>query len=171
MAKRIVKSNEWLGKTTTQLDFSKLKKPPSVSQYLNKERGKGKYIKGDPESKGKSEAKIEKEIEAFLDTVPHCAWWNTKVKGEPQYIGNGQYVMKASKNKGFADILAAICGLFVVIEVKKCGGYQSPDQIAEEEKVKKRGQGYYFLVTSVRELIEHFTAHKIPWRQPHGAQR
>lgn len=116
-------------------------------------RGPGKKIKGDPLNIGKSEIKIEKEIHSYLDTIPDCAWWITKIKGEIQYVGKNKYVMKKSSNVGFPDILACIKGIFIGIEVKACNKYQSPDQIDQQEKIQKKGGGFYFIVTSVRELI------------------
>lgn len=134
----------------------KLPKRKSLSQFLDQERGKGKYIKGDPESKKKSEGIIENEIEKFLDSIPHCAWWNMKTSGQIQSIGNGQAVLKGSPNRGFPDFVACIKGRFIGIEAKACGRYQSPWQIDQQEKIQKKGEGFYFIVTSVRELVMLF---------------
>lgn len=173
MKRRIVTSFRELSDPNATPVFEEIKPkkiPLSASKFLNQDRGKGKYIKGDPESKGKSEAQIEKEIEAYLDSID-CAWWNTKVKGEIHATGKGRFILKESKNKGFGDITVSIESFFVMIEVKACGGYQSPDQIAQEEKVKKRGRGFYFLVTSVKELINFFTVHKLIKEPSNGAKR
>jgi hypothetical protein len=152
-------------------DIKPKKIPRSLTKFLDKDLGPGKYIKGDPESKGKRESRIEKELEEFFDTIPFCAWWNMKIKGEPQSTKSGEIVRKASKNRGFPDYLLSLRGLFVGVEAKACGRYQSTYQIRQEEKVKKRGQGYYFLVTSVRELKTLFTEHNIPWSPINGAKR
>lgn len=109
-------------------------------------------IKGDPESKGKLEDDIESEIETFLNTIEDCAWWNTKNKGEPHAIGGGKVIRKAGANPGYQDLTVCLRGLHIGIEVKKCGGVQSVYQRQQEDKIKK-GKGFYFLVTSVRELI------------------
>jgi hypothetical protein len=132
----------------------------SASKFLDKDRGKGKYVKGDPASKGKSEAAIEKELESFYDSLGFC-WWPMKVKGEIQATRNGKYIIKSSKNRGFPDHLLSIRGLFVGVEVKACGGYQSPWQIDQEEKIKKKGQAFYFLVSSVQELKQFLIQHSL----------
>jgi len=163
MQRRVVTSfKELYDNSKPVYEEIKIKKlPKGLKGYVDVDRGKGKYIKGDPESKGKSEAQIEKEIVAYLKTIPDCADWDTKVKGELQSIGIGQAIIKESKNKGFGDRLICLRGLFVMIEVKACGRYQSIYQIEQEEKVKKRGLGHYFLVTSVRELKAFFTQYEL----------
>lgn len=162
MQRRVVTSfKELYDNSPPVYEEVKIKKlPKGLKGFVNVDKGKGKYIKGDPESKGKSEAQIEKEIEAYLKTVPGCSDWNTKVKGELQSIGNGRAIIKESKNKGFGDRVICLHGLFVMIEVKACGRYQSVDQMEQEEKVKKGG-GHYFLVTSVRELKAFFIQYKL----------
>jgi len=174
MQRRIVKSFRELNDRNAIPIYEeiKIKKLPKTAKgMLDRERGKGKYIKGDPESKGKSEAKIEDELEELFKIIPDCAWWSMKVKGELQSTGNGQAIIKESPNRGFPDYLLCINGLFIGVEAKACGRYQSPWQIDQEEKIKKRGCGLYFCVTSVRELIIFFTAHRITWRLQDGTKR
>lgn len=156
MQRRIINSIHELFNENSPQRFeiiqSKKRIPKTLKEALKNERGLGKYIKGDPESKGKSEDQIETEVEHFLNTITDCAWWNIKIKGEIQSIGKGLAIIKKSMNVGFADILACIKGFFIMIEIKACKRYQSPDQINQQEKVQKHGKGFYFLVTSVREL-------------------
>ncbi len=111
-----------------------------------------KRIKGDPESRGKSELEIENEICNFLDALPACVWWKTKNKGEVHSVG-GKTIRKKGANPGFQDITICFRGIFIAVEVKSGdGGYQSGDQIDQQEKIQKKGGGFYFIVTSVREL-------------------
>lgn len=161
MQPRIINSMKELYNEDSEINFekdSKKSNQKSLKQFIDSARGKGKYIKGDPESKGKSEKQIEKEFESFFNNIPDCAWWPTKIKGEIQSVGNGQAIIKESQNRGFADYLLCIRGIFVMVEAKACGRYQSPWQIDQQEKVQKKGGGFYFLSTSVRELIILFTA-------------
>ncbi len=130
----------------------KPRKPRTLKKDLIDGIDKKKLIKGDPESKHKSEDQIETEVENFLNMVPNCAWWNTKNKGEVHSIAGGKIIRKAGANKGLQDITACIRGLFVAIEVKACNRYQSHYQVLQQEKVQIKGGGFYFIVTSVREL-------------------
>lgn len=161
MQKRIVHSRQELYDDSSPIIFEKTSKEiskKSLKQFIDTSRGRGKYINGDPESKGKSEVKIEKELEAFFNTISDCAWWNTKVKGEIQSTSKGNAIIKESKNRGFGDYLLCIRGIFLMVEAKACGRYQSPWQIDQQEKVQKKGRGFYFIVTSVREIIILMTA-------------
>lgn len=126
----------------------------SVPRKFKDEANHSKRIIGDLANAHKSELEIEKEIESYL-IKNRIEFWNTKVKGEIHSIGHGRAIMKASKNKGFIDILCCIQGYFVGIEVKKPKGIQSLDQLATEKRIKKAG-GKYFIVTSVRELEVEF---------------
>lgn len=161
MQKRIIHSVKELYDENSLLVFEKNTKKEnkkSLKQFLDSARGKGNYIKGDPESKGKKEAIIEKELEEFFNTIPDCAWWNTKVKGEIQSIGRGHAIIKESANRGFGDFLLCIRGIFIMLEAKTCARYQSPWQMDQQLKVQKKGGGFYFIVTSVREAIILFTS-------------
>lgn len=132
---------------------TKISKAKTLKQAMAPEVDLKKYIKGDPESKGKSESQIEKELETFFNTLPECAWWNTKVKGEIQSTGKETAVMKSSENVGFSDYLLCLKGIAIFVEAKACGRYQSHYQVLFQDKVQKKGGGFYFIVTSVRELV------------------
>lgn len=156
MQKRIVHSIKELYDETSPVVFekkAKKEKKKSLKEFIDSSRDKGKYIKGDPESIGKSEAEIEKEVEAFLHMLPHCSWWNMKIKGEIQSTGKGTAVIKESKNRGFPDFLTCIRGRFIGIEIKACARYQSPWQVDQQDYIQQKGGGFYFVVTSVRELL------------------
>jgi hypothetical protein len=127
---------------------------------LPEEKSRVKYIKGDPDSKGKSELEIEKEILFWLRSqkIEH---FQTKVKGEIQSIGNGKAILKRATNPGFPDIVAIRKGQFVGIEVKRPGGSQSVDQQSMEKRINAAG-GVYVIVTSVTELITKLLASQMP---------
>ena len=161
MQKRIIRSvTELYDEESPQVFENNTKKEnkKSLKQFLDSARGKGTYIKGDPESKGKRESLIEKELEEFFNTIPDCAWWNIKEGGKIQTIGKGKAIIKESINRGFGDFLLCIRGIFIMLEVKGCGKYQSPWQMDQQIKVQKKGGGFYFLVTSVRETVILFTS-------------
>ncbi len=160
MQKRIVHSVKEAFNEDIPVVYEKVakeKNKKSLKQFIDSARGRGKYIKGDPESKGKKESQIEKELEEFFNMIPDCAWWNIKESGKIQSIGNGKAIIKESSNRGFGDFLLCIRGALIMVEAKAPGGYQSPWQIDQQEKVQKKGGGFYFLVTSVREAIFLFT--------------
>jgi|SRR5271165_5218803 len=163
MKRRIIQSTSELLDEDIPVKYEEIKptkisKAKTVRQAMAPEIDRKKYIKGDPESKGKSEAQIEKELEAFFDTLSNCAWWNTKVKGEPQAIAGGEIIRKAAANPGFSDYLLCLNGISIFVEAKACKRYQSHNQVLFQEKVQKKGGGFYFIVTSVRELIICFVA-------------
>lgn len=113
-------------------------------------------VKGDKANKGRLEKDIEKELLIFLRSL---GWptWKMKVKGELQSIKGGGHVLKKSENTGFPDILCCALspfsqhGLFLTIEVKAPGGYQSSDQQIQQEYIES-GHGIYIKSTSLQEL-------------------
>lgn len=121
----------------------------TVPKKFKDEANNSVRIKGDPLSKGKSELQIEHELLKYL-SLKGIKWWPMKVKGE-LHISKGRGFIKPSKNPGFPDILCSINGRFVGIEVKKCGGVQSSDQVLMQKEIEKSG-AVYFICTSVREL-------------------
>lgn len=131
----------------------------NMNRKFDDEKIRTKRIKGDPSNIGRLEKHIEPEIIDFL-TINDILNWPMKVKGEIQSTGRGTAVLKKSQNSGFSDVLCCILGLFVGIEVKKCGGIQSEDQIKTEEKIIRAG-GVYFLTTSVYETIKGLIKHNL----------
>ncbi len=113
---------------------------------------RSRRIKGDPESKDKLESQIQKEIEIFLDTL-ECHWADTKNKGEPHALPGGKIIRKKGANPGYQDITVCLKGRYIAIEAKSCDSVQGHDQVVHQEDIQKNGEGFYFLVTSVRELI------------------
>ena len=113
--------------------------------------GKPKIIrvKGDPTSKGKSESQIEKEIISWL-TASNIVFWPIKIKGDPTLTRNG-IRFKKNKNRGFSDIHVCHNGRAIYLEVKKCGGECSQDQLDTQMRVRSQGRGIYEFVTSVQE--------------------
>jgi hypothetical protein len=113
-------------------------------------------VQGDKANKGRLEKDIEKEMIHFLRTL---SWptWKIKVKGELQSIKGGGHVLKKSENAGFPDILSCALipgyshGVFLTIEVKAPGGYQSSDQQIQQEYIES-GKGIYIKSTSLQEL-------------------
>ncbi len=124
---------------------------------------RGLKIKGDTSSKGKSESLIEKEICAWL-TENRMKFWKIKIKGDPMVISKSKskskfiekvIIFKKNKNAGFSDIHVCYKGLALYLEVKKCGGIASEEQVQQQCEVRKAG-GIYDFVTSVNEVKEIF---------------
>lgn len=113
-------------------------------------------VQGDKANKGRLEKDIEKELIIFLRSL---GWptWKIKVKGEIQSIGGGRHVLRKSENAGFPDILTCAFsmignyGLFLTVEVKRPGAYQSSDQQIQQEYIES-GKGIYIKATSLQEL-------------------
>lgn len=123
---------------------------------------RGLKIKGDPSSKGKSEAQIEREICAWL-TEFRAKFWKIKIKGDPFMTPKG-IRWKKNKNKGFADIHVCHRGKAIYLEVKKCGGIASEDQLKEQREVREN-MGIYEFVTSVTEARGVILAASVDWNK------
>jgi hypothetical protein len=106
-------------------------------------------VKGDPISKGKSEAQIQAEIRCYLDSCKVLNW-ALDIKGKPILTRKG-YRLMPNENRGFADIHCCFKGLAIYLEVKKCGGLASEHQIEMQTRVRQAG-GIYEFVTSIREV-------------------
>jgi len=106
-------------------------------------------IKGDPISNGKLEAQIQEEICTYLLSY-NILFWVFNIHGKLIKTKRG-FRRLYDENRGFSDILVCFKGYFISLEVKKCGGVASEDQLKTQTRVRNAG-GIYEFVTSVREV-------------------
>lgn len=122
---------------------------------------RGLKIKGDPNSKGKSESQIEKEICIYLKEFG-VKFWQIKIKGDPMMTPRG-IIFKKSKNEGFADIHVCYKGMAIYLEVKKCNGIASEKQLQQQKEVREN-EGIYEFVTSVLEARSVLLSSLLKWK-------
>ena len=134
----------------SQLTKTKIK-PKITSKFIPIKIG------GDPSSKGKSEAQIEREICSYLK-IKKIKFWKIKIKGE-RHTFDGVEFYKKSPNKGFADLLLCFRGKFISLEVKKFKGIASTDQLEVQNEVQQ-AEGIYEFVTSVQEVQKYHICSK-----------
>jgi len=130
-----------------------LKSLPKIIKIKQSTKVSKIKIIGDPISIRKSESQIESEICSFL-RENFILFWKIKIKGDPFMTRKG-IRFKRNENRGFADIHCCFKGKAIYLEVKKCNGTCSLEQIKTQTNVRNNG-GVYEFVTSVREVKEIF---------------
>jgi hypothetical protein len=109
---------------------------------------------------GKSESPIQTYVLQRLELLERqgkCYYFrNNSFTGRVMRHNGTQGYIKNSK-RGMPDVVACIKGLFIGIECKAKGNYQSPDQKAAERMIEGVG-GQYWLVRTPDEFEQYLVS-------------
>lgn len=100
------------------------------------------------------EKETQNAILAYLEITQRFHYRNNSGAYKTEH---GSYVRYGTP--GSPDIVCVINGFYIGFEVKRRGGKLSPDQRKFQKELTDNG-GYYFLVTSVDDVIK--AIHSIP---------